>query len=158
MGTTRTFTVDEANALIPTLENAFRRLLPVQAELRRAYAQLEKAGLTATSLETPVEAETPVGPAEPADSTVRGIRGRFLALALALAEEYEGIEAIGVLVKDPETGLCDFPSVRGGRVVLLCWRLGEQSVEYWHELDAGYAGRLPLEPGAAVPAHPRGHA
>jgi hypothetical protein len=136
--------VAEANALIPTLEGAFRRLLPVQAELRRAYAQLEKAGLTGQA-----------PPAEPAGEA-RGIRGRFLALALALAEEYEGLEAIGVMVKDPEIGLCDFPSIRGGRVVLLCWKLGEPSVDYWHELDAGYAGRVPLETFGVAHTAPRG--
>jgi hypothetical protein len=139
--------VAEANALIPTLEGAFRRLLPVQAELRRAYAQLEKAGLTGPA--------PPAAPDEPADEA-RGIRGRFLGLALALAEEYEGLEAIGVQVKDPEIGLCDFPSIRGGRLVLLCWRLGEPSVDYWHELDAGYAGRVPLETRGGAHTVPRG--
>ena len=49
-------------------------------------------------------------------------------------------------LKDPRLGLVDFPSERDGRTVLLCWRLGEPEVQYWHELDSGYAGRQPLSP------------
>jgi hypothetical protein len=148
----RVFTVGEANALIPTLERAFRRLLPVQAELRRSYAELERAGL--------VNPDRPIAPAAggATPGAIPRVRGRFLALALALAEEYEGLEALGVLVRDPETGLCDFPSLRGGRPVLLCWRLGEPSVDFWHELDAGYANRLPLESAVFAHAISRGQA
>ena len=54
------------------------------------------------------------------------------------------LTALGVDFKDPELGLVDFPSEREGRTVFLCWRHGEQEVEYWHELTAGYAGRQPL--------------
>lgn len=50
----------------------------------------------------------------------------------------------GIELKDPHQGLIDFRSVRGGRVVYLCWRLGEQEIAYWHELDSGFAGRQPL--------------
>ena len=68
------------------------------------------------------------------------------------------INAIGVQVKDLDMGLLDFPCNVGGEIVLLCWKLGEQAVEYWHEVDAGYSGRLPLEPSAIAAARPRGAA
>ncbi len=54
------------------------------------------------------------------------------------------IQATGALVKDLETGLLDFPAWRDGREVYLCWRYGEETVAYWHEVDAGFAGRKPL--------------
>jgi hypothetical protein len=55
------------------------------------------------------------------------------------------VKDLGVVVKDVEKGLCDFPYRRGGRVVYLCWHLGEDSIQYWHEVEAGFAGREPLD-------------
>ncbi len=54
------------------------------------------------------------------------------------------IQASGVLLKDINIGLLDFPSLREGREIYLCWRYGEDSVQFWHDLDAGYAGRQRL--------------
>ena len=87
-------------------------------------------------------------------STGRGeARGRADELerdAQALAREIEGfkreLEELGMQLKDPRLGLVDFPSEMYGRPVLLCWRLGEAEVGFWHEVDAGYAGRQPLAP------------
>ncbi len=56
----------------------------------------------------------------------------------------EQVVGMGVEVKDLDTGLVDFPSMREGREIYLCWRLGEQSVDHWHEVDAGFQGRHPL--------------
>ena len=55
------------------------------------------------------------------------------------------IEAIGVQVKDLEKGLLDFPSVMDGKPVLLCWKLGEKTIGYWHSEEEGFAGRKPLD-------------
>jgi hypothetical protein len=55
------------------------------------------------------------------------------------------IKDMGVLVKDVDQGLCDFPYMRHGKVVYLCWRLGEESIGYWHEIETGFAGREPLD-------------
>lgn len=54
------------------------------------------------------------------------------------------IQSMGVLVKDLESGLLDFPAWRDGREVYLCWQYGEEAVGYWHEIDAGFAGRKPI--------------
>jgi Uncharacterized conserved protein (DUF2203) len=63
------------------------------------------------------------------------------ALTTAIAD----LEALGVQLKDFERGLVDFPSLRDGRVVLLCWQMGEgDELEWWHDVDAGFAGRTPL--------------
>lgn len=54
------------------------------------------------------------------------------------------IQAEGAVVKDLNTGLLDFPALRAGQEVCLCWRHGEHSIEYWHEVEAGFAGRQPI--------------
>ena len=66
--------------------------------------------------------------------------------AAAVRAAVEEIEALGAQVKDLETGLVDFPARHpdDGSIVLLCWRLGEDDVEHWHGVDAGFAGRKPL--------------
>ena len=56
------------------------------------------------------------------------------------------LDALGIELKDPRLGLVDFPGEMNGRRILLCWRLGEPEVQFWHEVDAGYAGRQPLAP------------
>ena len=55
------------------------------------------------------------------------------------------IKDMGVLLKDADRGLCDFPYIRGGREVYLCWQLGEDQIEYWHDIETGFAGREPLD-------------
>lgn len=55
------------------------------------------------------------------------------------------IKEMGVLVKDVDKGLCDFPYMRQGKVVYLCWQLAEESISYWHDIEAGFAGREPLD-------------
>jgi hypothetical protein len=70
------------------------------------------------------------------------------ALEKAQTEATEILAEIGshgVQVKDPDTGLLDFPTVVDGRPALLCWRVGEQRIEFWHTLDDGFAGRRPIE-------------
>ena len=55
------------------------------------------------------------------------------------------VKEMGVVVKDVDKGLCDFPYMRQGKVVYLCWQLGEESILYWHDIEAGFAGREPLD-------------
>lgn len=55
------------------------------------------------------------------------------------------IQDLGVHLKDINTGLLDFPSIRGDREVYLCWRYGEESVQFWHDIEAGFAGRQPID-------------
>jgi hypothetical protein len=54
------------------------------------------------------------------------------------------IDALGVILRDPDTGLVDFASVREGKPIYLCWRLGEERIGFWHPRDTGFMGRLPL--------------
>jgi hypothetical protein len=62
----------------------------------------------------------------------------------AIAECVAALEAAGVQVKDMDEGLVDFPARHAGRDILLCWKVGEPAVSYWHGLDEGFAGRKPL--------------
>ena len=71
-----------------------------------------------------------------------------MAIATMTAQITQRIHAIaelGVILKDLEVGLVDFPAHRNGREVYLCWRLGEDHIGWWHEIDSGFAGRQPLE-------------
>ena len=55
------------------------------------------------------------------------------------------VKDMGVLLKDADKGLCDFPYLKHGRVVYLCWQLGEDSIQFWHDIETGFAGREPLD-------------
>jgi len=55
------------------------------------------------------------------------------------------VQATGALVKDMSSGLLDFPAIRNGQEVYLCWKVGEEKIEYWHEIEAGFAGRQSIE-------------
>ncbi len=66
-----------------------------------------------------------------------------------LSELREELEEIGCELKDYDLGLVDFPARLDGRTVVLCWKLGEQNVEFWHDVDAGYTARRPIPQGAS---------
>lgn len=137
----RYFTVTEANELVPLLEQVFGRVLRLRGQLRIVAQELERQG------EPLGEANLLLTTGAPA---LVSARGRARALLETLAEEVRGLEALGIEVKDLDTGLCDFVAQRqdaeGTRDVYLCWKLGEKRVDFWHELTAGFAGRASLEP------------
>lgn len=132
----RRFTVAEANALVPVLEVRFAQVLQLRTRLRIVHRELEALGETPS----PETLARTGGPPE-----LLAARGRFRALVAALTDEARAIEEAGVVIKDVETGLCDFLGQRAGRDVWLCWRLGEKRVAFWHDLEAGFAGRQPID-------------
>ena len=74
-----------------------------------------------------------------------GPQGREYSDAMRLLRsEVERLSGEGIVLRDVETGLVDFPATREGRLVYLCWRLGEDSVRFWHDVEAGFGGRRPL--------------
>jgi hypothetical protein len=122
------FNIEEANALLPTVRGIVRR---VQRAYKRVAASQGAARVAA----------------ERAKLGGGGIIGGSLYIsALSEMAEHAGrLEALGVQLKDYGRGLIDFPSLREGRVVLLCWQMGEgDRLEWWHEVEAGFAGRQPL--------------
>jgi hypothetical protein len=124
----KVFSVEEANALLPTV----RRILE---SIRRAHQRLLSYREAAQHASEGAEQG---GGGMPDGS-------KYVRLLTELASRTGELEALGVQLKDYERGLIDFPSLRDGRVVLLCWQLGEgDQVEWWHDVDAGFAGRQPL--------------
>jgi hypothetical protein len=122
------FTVDEANALLPSVKGIVANIRKSHEGLRKYRSDAKKA-------------------AEAAENGGGGIEGgvHYAQLVTALTGEMAKLDSLGVQLKDFERGLIDFPAMRDGRVVLLCWQLGEgDELEWWHDVDAGFAGRTPL--------------
>jgi hypothetical protein len=122
----RYFTVAEANALIPELQKQLLRLQAMLERLREEYG--EKAEqvfvLTLRNGFPPLWEPSPI-----ADAVHRAV---------------DELHKLGVILRDVEQGIVDFPHLRDGREVFLCWKLGEEQVRYWHELDTGFDARKPL--------------
>ena len=80
-----------------------------------------------------------------AASDLNAAQSELSGLADVAVACVERLEELGVVLKDLDLGLLDFPSEREGEVVLLCWHVGEDEVAFWHGLDEGYAGRKPID-------------
>ena len=122
------FTVEEANSLLPsvrrivkTIQRSHRHVLSFQGVARKAAEGAEHGG----------------------GGTSVGVQ--YAQLLTELSLKANQLENMGVQLKDYEAGLIDFPSMREDRVVLLCWKADEgDQLEWWHDLEAGFAGRQPL--------------
>jgi hypothetical protein len=134
----RYFSVAEVERLIPTLERIFTHVLQLRAALRIQEQALERAGvrLSRDVLEEDNGREKP---------DVRQAKALFRAYYEALAEELAKVTELGGEVKDLDTGLVDFPGRRADEEILLCWKLGERRLGYWHTHDSGFAGRRPID-------------
>lgn len=121
----RLFDVDEANALLPTLRPLLERLQEVQQRLadRDLLQRLRSA----------------------AAGNGGGVAAREV---MSTGDEFgrltAELESLGVVVRDPGSGLVDFPAERDGEAIYLCWRVGEDRVAHWHDRDSGFMGRQPL--------------
>ena len=131
------FSVGDVEAVIPALVRIFVHVLQIRAGLRGIEAQLERAGVRMSREEL---LESDDGPPE-----IRRAKAVFRGFYEALADEIERVRDLGGEVKDVETGLVDFPGRRGGEEILLCWRLGEKKLGFWHPVDSGFAGRRPVD-------------
>lgn len=131
----KTFTLDEAQALLPVLESL----------LKRAMESKQAAETVETDLSDLARRIYLSGGMKVDASKVGKIRAEMESHLLRVRESIAEIDAIGVQVKDIETGLLDFPFRLDDDVVLLCWRIGEPSIEHWHTLDAGFKGRQPVD-------------
>lgn len=128
------FTPAEANATLPLLRAILRDITELSATLRQRHQRLmrmKEVGSTASAFAREVEELTED-------------HERDQERMCELERELKGLH---VVLKDYDTGLVDFPSMRDDRVVFLCWRLGEPEVGHWHELDSGFQGRKKLDAG-----------
>ena len=118
------FTIEEAEKLLPKIEKVLRRTI-----------QLNKAIELLSSIEIEVYDDY---------ANLRRItktNKQFHKLSYELYANIEKLEDMGCLIKDLDTGLMDFYHRFEGRDIFLCWRLGENSIKFWHEVDSGYMGR-----------------
>lgn len=123
----RLFTLSEANHLIPQLNTRLTSVRHAKAVLTRTKDDIRKA-----SAQAEYGGGSIVGPL-------------YISSLQQISTNLHAIHEMGVLVKDLEMGLCDFPHLRDGRVVFLCWKFGEQEIKWWHETSTGYKDRCPLE-------------
>ena len=150
---TRFFDIDSANAAVPELDGILSVLADQRAELVRLRDDvLERTGGGEAGSGTRGERRSGGGAdteddrdagAATADD-LRLTRLRMQGLIDQMAAGVARIDAMGITLRDIESGLVDFPALVSGRQVWLCWRLGEDSVDWWHDLDAGFSGRRPL--------------
>lgn len=129
------FTLQEANLLLPQV----RRLVLAMQEHAAQLEQLQSA-LRAQARASGGNGQLTNGKARHYNDSVLRLDTVTASMQALLAE----MEALGCELKDIQQGLADFRAERDGRVVYLCWKLGEAEIRFWHELDTGFAGRQPL--------------
>lgn len=131
----KTFTLDEAQSLIPVLEALLKRAIEgkraaeeVETQLSELSRRIYLSGGLRVDLSAVARQKAEM------DSHLTRVR-----------ESISEIDSIGVQVKDLETGLLDFPFRLDEEVVLLCWKMGEAAIEHWHTVDSGFQGRQPVD-------------
>ncbi|HEY4303408.1 MAG TPA: DUF2203 domain-containing protein [Gemmatimonadaceae bacterium] len=126
------FTVEQANRTLPLVRRVVEDIVDQHRRWRETILELDLVSQSARPEEQAARVE----------ELVRQARD----LSRELEAYQRELRELGIQLKDSRLGLVDFPSEIGGRKVLLCWRLGEPEVQFWHEANAGYAGRQPLSP------------
>lgn len=123
----RHYTVEQANATLGWVTERIQRV-------RAAHQALRELGQGASAVIRALDPQ--LGGCYPSREVARPL----VTLSLALTE----LERVDIVLRDLERGLVDFPALRGGDEVYLCWLVGEPDVGFWHALDAGFVGRQPL--------------
>ncbi|MGZ4030752.1 MAG: DUF2203 family protein [Tumebacillaceae bacterium] len=129
------FTLEEANALLPQLETMLRNLQEMKRDIQLNYRRLQETKMALTH-----------APNITSDSFFQE-EAELEFLIFTADQLLKQINALGVEVKDVDTGLCDFYSLYHGQEVYLCWRLGEPCVRFWHGVYEGFLGRREIEYG-----------
>ena len=131
----KTFTLEEAQALLPVVESLLKRAM----EGRRSAQSLE------SDLNGLAQRIFLSGGMKIDSANVARQRAEMEELLKQVRETVAEIDTIGVQVKDLDSGLLDFPCRIDDQVVLLCWRIGEPSIEFWHTVESGFQGRQPID-------------
>ena len=131
----RTFTLREAQSMLPVLESLLRRSIEAKSQMEEIDQELTELGerifLSGGML---LDVATCAARKAQRDKAIQNAKD-------TLSE----INAIGVQVKDLDIGLLDFPCLVDGEIVLLCWKLGESTITHWHGTEEGFAGRKPID-------------
>jgi hypothetical protein len=135
VGFMKTFSLDEAQSLLPILESLLRRAIDAKAS----------AGLVEVELQMLSRNIFLSGGMLIDVAAVARKRVAQRASVQQAQDAIQEIDSIGVQVKDLDKGLLDFPYQVGEQIVLLCWQLGEAKIDYWHTVEAGFQGRQPLD-------------
>lgn len=130
----RTFTLREAQELLPVLESLIRRALESKQRVEEIDAEFQRVNSRVMMHGGILLDIVPL-------ARLRAERDK---LAQSITDSVSEITAAGVQVKDLDIGLLDFPCVVEGRVVLLCWKLGEVGITHWHGVEEGFSGRKPI--------------
>ena len=130
----RTFTLSEAQDLLPVLESLIRRAADAKKRVDEIDTEFQAVNSKVMMHGGVLLDIVPL-------ARLRAERDK---LAQSITDSMSEINAMGVQVKDLDIGLLDFPCVVEGRVVLLCWKLGEETITHWHGTDEGFAGRKPI--------------
>lgn len=128
----RLFTVDHANRTLPLVRRIVEDVVREHQRWQETISELDVIAVEARS-------DVP-------DPRMVALERRAQQIAREIDAFQAELESLGIQLKDRRIGLIDFPSEMDGRRVLLCWRLDEPTVQYWHDEDAGFAGRQPLWP------------
>jgi hypothetical protein len=131
----KTFTIDEAQSLLPVLESLLKRALEGKQLAEKVDSSLSEM---ARRIYLSGGMRVDVG-------KVAKLRAEMEAHLQLVRESVSEIDAIGVQVKDLDSGLLDFPCRMDDQVVLLCWRMGETSIEHWHTTESGFKDRQPVD-------------
>ena len=127
------FTLEEADQLLPRLQAILEQLVSVRREMGAKQHKMEE-----------LRAHVRGNGATAEGRLFATLKEELESMARELRQGIEQIEGFGCVVKDLDTGLIDFPALRQGQEVFLCWRLGEERIGFWHTTQEGFSGRKPL--------------
>lgn len=133
----RYFSVDDVNAMIEDLERVFGRIAQMKIQVRVAYARLDEAGFA------PAGDDFDPVPADAGADIVNDLT-TLRTLIDALKSEVDALRDAGCMIKNIDEGIVDWHATKGDREVLLCWKLGEKQIAFWHDPETGFAGRRPI--------------
>jgi hypothetical protein len=131
----RHFRLEEAERLLPEVEHALRDAIFQKAEYQTAEGELNRA----------VQRIRLAGGSRVSPGPFLALRARKDAASTALTAAVERVNKLGAQIKDLDIGLIDFPAMYQGREVLLCWKLGEERIAWWHGTDEGFKGRKAID-------------
>lgn len=131
----RHFRLEEAERLLPDVERALREAIVHKKEYEQAESELHGS----------MERIRMAGGSRVNPGPILALRVRKDSATKALTAAVERVEDLGAQIKDLDIGLIDFPALYHGREVLLCWKLGEDGIAFWHGVDEGFRGRKPID-------------